>query len=515
MSITKEVYHNLELVVGEDNISDDPVICAAAIGGANGINVWDRGAIRPACVILPKDTGEVQKIVLIANRYNIPYIPTSASMSVFVSAKHPNTIIIDLKRMRTLEINEENMYAICGPGICGAELFAEVTKKGLWCVIPASGGQCSVVANTAIHGMAPSIYRFGFPYRRILATEWVLPNGELINLGSSSISNDFFWGEGPGPDLRGILRGTLGPLGGMGIVTKMGIKLLPFQPEALHASGTSPKTFLELPANRLMWVNSFFPSFETAIDAIYEISKNEIGSMVMVIPTLFVTVAKSRGKGAAWFWKNWNKVPDNVDWQNTFVRVLLVGSASEKQLEFEQKILEEIVNEFGGKTKIGRPVDESQLVCPDAICSFFVSGTFHCCELTFESLDAAVKTARKSAELRKKYQNILAEDHGYPGWLYPAELGHMCYYEFLAYGDVEDKESLAKLALDCMQSDIEVGGFPMYQDPSILGPKWFNYHGTLRGLKDLLDPNNVSNPPYPERLPWNTLPEGMIDSSGE
>ncbi len=509
MSLPKEAYEALQSLVGEENVSDDPVICEAAIGGANGTNVWDKGAVRAGCVVTPQNTKEVQEIVLLANRYKLPYIPTCTSMSVFISAHLPNTIIMDLKRMTHLQIDDKNMFAICEPGVCGAELFAEAAKRGLWCVVPACGGQASALANTAVHGMAPSMYRLGFPYRRILATEWVLPDGELLELGSISLSGDYFWGEGPGPDLRGILRGTLGPLGGLGVVTKMAIKLFPFQPERIEPTGISPITQLQLPANRMKWFNITFPTIEKAVDALYEIGKSEIGGMVMVIASLFRYVARARGKGTAAFWKEWNKMGDNLDWKNTFVRVLLIGSTSEKQLAYEEKVLKDIVAELGGEIKEGRPVDESQLTSPDAVCSFFVSGTFHCTELTFESLDAALKVARRSAELRKKYKDVLAEDHGYAGWMYAAEMGHMSYYEFLSYGDVEDKESLAKLELDCLRSDLEIGAFPMYQDPSILGPTWLNYHETLRGLKELFDPNNLSNPPYPGRVRWNSVPESL------
>ena len=514
MSLTKEAYQALESVVGEENISNDPVTCEAAVGGACGINVWDKGVTRPACVLLPGNTKEVQEIVLIANRYKLPYIPTCSSMHVFVSAHWPNTIIIDLKKMRRLEIDDKNMFAICEPGVCSAELFAEVVKRGLWCMVPACGGQASVVANTAIHGTAPSIYRFGYPYRRILATEWVLPNGELLNLGSTSLLKDYFWGEGPGPDLRGILRGTLGPFGGMGVVTKMAVKLLPFQPELLEPTGISPVTALKLPIRRMKWFNITLPTLELAFDALYEISKSEIGAMVIIIASLFRYVARARGRGAAAFWEEWSKVEDNIDWTNTFVRVLSIGFTSEKQIAYEEKVLKDIVADLGGNIREGRPIDESQLMSPDAICSFFVSGTFHPCELSFESLDAGLKTARKTVELRKKYKGLLAEDHGYPGWMFSAELGHMGYYEFLCYGDVDDKDTLSKLEIECKRSDIKTGGFPMYQDPSLLGPAWFNYHENLRSLKKLFDPNNVSNPPFPERLPWNAFPEGVTKEGG-
>jgi hypothetical protein len=155
---------------------------------------------------------------------------------------------------------------------------------------------------------------------------------------------DYFWGEGPGPDLRGILRGTLGPLGGLGVVTKMAIKLFPFQPERLEPTGISPVTVLQLPPNRMKWFNITFPTIEKAVDTLYEIGRSEIGAMVMIVASLFRYVARARGKGANAFWEEWNKMKDNLDWRNTFVRVLLIGSTSEKQLAYEERVLKDIVS---------------------------------------------------------------------------------------------------------------------------------------------------------------------------
>lgn len=52
-------------------------------------------------------------------------------------------------------------------------------------------------------------------------------------MGSLAVGDDPFWGDGIGPDLRGLLRGYTGLRGCLGIVTKMAIKTLPFQPEPL------------------------------------------------------------------------------------------------------------------------------------------------------------------------------------------------------------------------------------------------------------------------------------------
>lgn len=510
MGLTKEAYRALESVVGKENISDDPAICQANLPGGSGIGVWDKAALRSACVVLPGSTKEVQEIVAIANRYKLPFAPSSTFMIALAAPNQPNAILIDLKRMNRLDIDDKNMFAICEPGVCSSELQIEVAKRGLWVMVPFCGGQASVLANHAVHGAGPTTYRFGYAYRRILATEWVLPNGELLNLGSTSLLRGYFWGEGPGPDLRGLLRGLTGPFGGLGVVTRMAVKLLPFVSEPLEPSGVSPNTTFNLPTNRMKWYNITYPDAQKAVDGMYEIAKNELGVAVFMVPALFRYMARFRGKGTNEFWEAWSKVGENVDWQDTMIRVLLVGFTSEKQLLYEEQVLKDVVAETSGTAREGRPTDESQFVSADAICAYFVSGVMHPPELSYESVDEALKLARLNAEWKKKYASILAEDHGYGGWWFMTELGHMGYYEFLCFADVEDRDTLSKMDVESTRRDIELGAYPTYQDPSILGPAWFNYHEIVRDIKQLFDPNGVANPPRPLSLPWNAFPDNSV-----
>lgn len=77
MGFPKITYRALEDVVGPEFVSNDPAICIAYSRGGYGMGVYDRAKKLPGCVILPKDTEEIQAIVRIANRYKIPYIPVS------------------------------------------------------------------------------------------------------------------------------------------------------------------------------------------------------------------------------------------------------------------------------------------------------------------------------------------------------------------------------------------------------------------------------------------------------
>jgi len=501
MSLHKEAYQALESILGNENISEDPAICEADLKGGSGEFIFDANAVRPACVVLPKSTEEVRDVVKIANRYRLPYIPVSTYYIGLCAPSLPDTIIIDLKRMDRLEIDEKNMYAICESGVCFSQLQAEAFKLGLQTMTPGCGSQASVVANTAVHGMGPFGYRLGSAYRRILGTEWVLPDGEVLGLGSLSFSpEDYFWGEGPGPDLRGILRGMTGPMGGLGVITRMAVKLFPFVPEPPKPSGTSPYTRLNLPTNRMKWFHLTYATPEQAVSAMYEMARSEIGTMAMTVPPLFRYIARARGKGANAFWEAWAKAKDKIDPRETIVRILLVGYTSDKQLAYEEAVLHDIATETGATIAEARPSDESWIMSADAISVYFFGGVYMPADVSLDSLNQGLKVGQSTAALKKSRTPPLGEDYGYPGWLQLQELGHSSYLEFLAFAGLEDVEQLAALSQDCVQRDIDIGAYPVYQDPTVFGPKWQDYHHIIAEVKKTFDPNGVSNPPRPMKL---------------
>jgi len=493
MSLDREVYQALESVVGKENISDDPAICEA------DRVVLGRGKefLRPAWVVLPGSTKDVQQIISICNKYKVPFIPFSTFMCVGCSPIHPNTVAMDLKRMDRLEIDEKNMYAICEPGVTLAALQIEAMKRGLWFMVTACGGQASVVASNCSFGMGPASYRHGPPYRRSMAIEWVLPDGEVLNLGTHSLGPDYFWGEGPGPDLRGLLRGLLGPFGGLGVVTKMAVKLQPWVCEPVIPSGISPNTTQLLPASRMNWYTMRLPTWERGIDAMYEIAHNELGAMLTNAPAIFVAVNRARGKGAGFFWESWKELGETMDRNEHWIRVLLVGFTSAKQLAYEEKVLEDIAADFDTTVRAARvPRDESFLICADTICANFVTEHFTSVELCHDSLDCCLKVSPSTVELVKNCPAAF-DDYGYYGWLYMQELGHIGYYERLTFSNLEGEQELTELARKCTQRDIEMGCPTSWQDPNVLGPHWLNYDEMLRDVLKVYDPNRISNPPRP------------------
>ncbi len=252
MAISKEAFNALEAVVGDKYISDDPAICEGYRSGPGGYesglrlrkgNDDDTRRRDPA-----RNTEEVQRIVKICNRYKVPYVPYSTGFYGPRSHCHvENELLIDLKRLNDFEIDEKHLYAVVGTGVIYSPFQQEAFNHGGYGIIGGGGAQASVIANLIGDGWSPLSHRVGLPHRRILGTELVLPDGEIVKMGSLAVGDDPFWGDGPGPDLRGLLRGFTGLRGCLGIVTKMAVKLLPFQPEKLEPTGIAPNTALALP----------------------------------------------------------------------------------------------------------------------------------------------------------------------------------------------------------------------------------------------------------------------------
>ena len=506
MAISKEAYKVLETIVGEEYISSDPVVCEGYRSGPAGYEAglgYERVMTKiPGCVILPLTTEEVQKIVRVCNRYKIPYVPYSTGWYGPRSHCHvDDELLIDLKRMDDFEIDEKHLYAVVGSGVIYSQLQEEAMKRGCYIIVGGGGSQCSAIANMLGDGWSPLSYRIGLPHRRILGTELVLPDGELVKMGSLAVGEDPFWGDGLGPDLRGLLRGFTGLRGCLGIVTKMAIKLLPFQPERLMPSGISPHTSLQLPTNRVKWINFTMPSKEAMKDAMFEMARAEIGAGCTKVPIFWRAIAKASCKEE--YWDIWSKESEETISSFHLLRVLLVGFGSEEQMEYEERVLNDIITEIGGEARRTRPTDESWFKNADSAGMWLMCGGYVSVDYVIETLEHALPHGENYAELKKKFTPPLMPDYGDPGWFQSFELGHQGYSEFLVYWDPdENTDGVDHFYLETSKENIRKRFYtsllgshqPLYLTGPAYGP---NYHKWLLAVKDEFDPNFICHPPVP------------------
>ncbi len=91
--------------------------------------------IRPECVVKPRNTGDVEKIVQIARETLTPLVPVSSGPPHFRGDTIPGTggaVVVDLSGMKEIiRVDRENRVAMFEPGVSFGELIPAVTKEGL------------------------------------------------------------------------------------------------------------------------------------------------------------------------------------------------------------------------------------------------------------------------------------------------------------------------------------------------------------------------------------------------
>ncbi len=442
-NIPEEACRELETIVGPENLTTDPAICEGYTGRGFDRQVywWLGVSRRPAAVIMPDSREEVIRIVKTCNRFGVPFIPMATYGMCFSAPSYRDDImIIDLKRMDKMVIDERNMFAIVEPGVVYAQLQGEILKKGLVSVVPGGGGQVSVLANTFVCGMGLFNYRIDYlSQRRLNGAEWVSPTGEVYRMGSLALDDDsWYWRDGLGPDTTGLLHGIVSWGGGMGIVTRISTKLYPLGSHKLEPEGIGPTTDIKLPPT-MGWYNISFTTEEACRKAMREIERARIATVVNRVPAYWRDLAKSRGDLAFRndFWQRWNQVTPEQATQTRVLRVLLVGRASQKQLEYEEGVLTDIVNEAGGTIRQARQVDEATFFAVNSPGMWKTTGMFGECDGGIESPRCIDKTREIYIKklLNYEHKSDFLDQKGDSPWYMPFTFGRIYYSELHGWPD--------------------------------------------------------------------------------
>ena len=209
----------------------------------------------PLGAIAPSKAEEVQAAVRIANDYKIPLWPISRGKNLGYGASAPQlsgSVVLDLSRMRKIEIDEENGVALLEPGVGFYDLYdyLQANKIKLWMSVPGNSWG-SVVGNALDRGVGYTTY--GDHAAQIHGLEVVLPDGELVRTGMGAMEGSPNWnihpyGFGPGWDQMFCQSN-------FGVVTKMGLWMMP-EPESVYGLD------MEFPEeNDLEWVVDLLAKF--------------------------------------------------------------------------------------------------------------------------------------------------------------------------------------------------------------------------------------------------------------
>jgi len=177
------------------------------------------------CVVFPRNTAEVAEIARLANRYQTPLVGRGAGtgLSGGALAREGGIVTVFSRMNRILAIDAENQRATVQPGVVNADLSAAVAHLGLhFAPDPSSQKACTIGGNVAENAGGPHTLAYGVTTNHVMALEMVLPDGEILRVGSAAP-------DPAGYDLPGLFTGSEGTLA---LVTEITVKLVRL-PEAV------------------------------------------------------------------------------------------------------------------------------------------------------------------------------------------------------------------------------------------------------------------------------------------
>ncbi len=184
----------------------------------------------PSGAVLPASVDEVKGVLGVANRFRLPLWTVSLGRNYAYGGAAPclkGSMVLDLSRMRAIEVNAELAYAVVEPGVTYLDLYKFIRDKNypLWIDCP-DPGWGSVLGNTLEHGIGYTPY--GDHAGHQCGMEVVLAGGELVRTGLGAMTGNPAWPlykYAFGPTLDGLFMQS-----NFGVVTKIGVWLMP-EPE--------------------------------------------------------------------------------------------------------------------------------------------------------------------------------------------------------------------------------------------------------------------------------------------
>lgn len=143
----------------------------------------------PKYVVLPGTSQEVVAVVKLANELDLPYVVRGNGGSVF-GFVFSDGIVLDMQRMRAIEIDADNWCASVGPGVTSFELQAEAYKRGFR--VNAAEPAATVCGNIVCTGTFSTWANvYGTNSDSFVDMEFVDKEGRLFHLNDKNAPNVF------------------------------------------------------------------------------------------------------------------------------------------------------------------------------------------------------------------------------------------------------------------------------------------------------------------------------------
>jgi glycolate oxidase len=173
----------------------------------------------PELVALPGSTEDVQTVLRACHRGRVPFVARGAGTGLSGGATPTvGGVVVSLSRMnRILEIDLASQRVVVEPGVANLDVTRAVAPHGFfYAPDPSSQQVCTIGGNVAENSGGAHCLKYGFTTHHVTGLTFVLPDGEVLELGGKSSDQD-------GPDLLGAIVGSEGTLG---IATRVTLRIV-------------------------------------------------------------------------------------------------------------------------------------------------------------------------------------------------------------------------------------------------------------------------------------------------
>ena len=177
---------------------------------------------QPRLAVFPRTRDELVSVVRLLAERRVPFVPRGAGTGLSGGALADDVVLVGLNRLnRILSIDPVERVAVVEPGVVNVALTRAATPYGLhYAPDPSSQAACTIGGNVAENAGGPHCLKYGVTLNHVRAITAILPDGEIIHLGSAT-------GEADGYDLLGAFVGSEGCFG---IALDVTVKLSPNPP---------------------------------------------------------------------------------------------------------------------------------------------------------------------------------------------------------------------------------------------------------------------------------------------
>lgn len=449
-----EVLGKLREIVGAENVVVDPEKVEPY--GADAV----KEKFPPEAVVFPESTEQIVAILKLANEYLFPVTARGGGVG-YTGGAVPidGGIVIGTDRMnKILEINVDDLYAVCQPGIRTFELQQAVEEKGLmFAPDPASYKDSFIGGNIAENAGGMRTPKYGVTKHHVLGLGVVTATGEVIRTGGKTVKNVV------GFDLTGLMCGSEGMLG---IITEATVKLLPI-PEATST------------------VRANFRTMEEACKVLTKFTPEGLLPMAMEVIDKFCVAA----------------VEENFAFglsKDAGAILLVAVDGSKEEVEKNAQTIERIIAENGGfdvlraktKDEENKLWDVRRAISP----SLMKYGTLKINEDVVVPRSKVPELVAKIEEIGKKHNTFVA-NFGHAG-------DGNIHVNFVVNRENPDEVARARQCVaETFQLSVELGGTisgehgigyvkAPYLDYAIDRPTL----EIMKGIKKIFDPNGILNP---------------------